>query len=334
MSFMINNDDFFNLKWALQKNEFMKKNLFNEFQNNPEYLKILDNLILDIKKSGTKNIQEKFIGSPTIFDFHSSIYELEVGNKFLKNNYYIEFYSDKQSQVTLPDFYATNSKYEYEVEVTHLIQDDSLDKLINYLKNQKYKKFPLQIILNMNNELATLLLSPPYNNNKTRIKQIIGEGINEYKSEINKMPIINNYIEINTKMGSINIKKLKLNINNNLIVIGWEIIYLPITNRIKEIVKRIAMKKSSLKKEKPERVILVFIIFDELKLITSQSIKFMLESALLDENNGIFNAKQNINNIGAVIGKHVNKYFVFINPNSRDNLLNPNFKDDIKFLNE
>ena len=325
---MVNND-FYNLKWALQKNGFMKVNVFNEFQNNPEFLKILDNLILDIIKSGTNNIQEKFIGSPEIFDFHSSITELIVGKKFYENGFQIKLYPDKQQPTkSLPDFYAIDSKYEYEVEVKRIIQDDSLDKLTNYLEYQKYKNYFIDITIFLSNELTKFLTSPKY---KKRIKKIIGEGLNKFESEVKNINIDNIPIEINTKMGSYSIEKTKFPFNKNNIIYGFKPQNGEIPNKIKKDVIETAKKKHDLKIKNPKKTLLIFLIFEQITMMASK-IEDILNHTLYDYKKGIFYTEPIVNNIGAVIGKCKNRYFVKINPNSKDIITNPNFEDNLNFL--
>lgn len=333
MSVMVNNN-FLNLKWALQKNGFMKINVFNEFQDNPDYLKYLDNLILDIKKSGTKNIQEKFIGGSEIFNFLSSINELEVGKKFLDSGFKVEFYPDKLSpEKSLPDFYATDSNYEYEVEVTCIIQDYSLNKLMDYLENQKYFEDDLTITINLDDRLTRLLMYPSYPKNKIKIKQIIGDSLNLFEYEVSKLSIEKIPYIIHTKMGSFDINKFSLKINQNIIIISWKVINKPIIERIKKIIIDKANKKSYLKIQNPKRIFLIFLIFEH-RLLPSQTVKKSLKSALNDLKKGIFYVKPIVCNVGAVIGKRGRKCFIFANPKSKDVTTSPNFEDNLEFLKE
>jgi len=330
---MVSND-FSNLKWALQKNGFMKINVFNEFQDNLNYLKDLDNLILDIKKSGIKNIQEKFIGGSEIFNFLSSITELEVGKKFLDSGFKVEFYPDKLSlEKSLPDFYAMDSNYEYEVEVTCIIQDNSINKLMDYLENQKYFEDDLTITINLDDKLTRLLMHHPYPKNKKKIKQIIGDSLNLFEYELSKLTINKIPYIIHTKMGSFDINKFSLKINRNVVIISWRIINNPIIERIRKIVIDEANKKSYLKIQNPKRIFLIFLIFEH-RLLPSQTVKNSLNSALNNLKKGIFYVKPILNNVGAVIGERRGKYFNFVNPKSKDVTISPNFKDNLEFLKD
>lgn len=319
---------FKNLKWALSENGYMKINVFNEYQNNHEYLIYLDKLILDLKDYGIENIQKKFIGSSEIDDFHASISELEVVKKFLDNGYKINLYADKHGETSLPDFNANDSNYRYDIEVTRILEHDALNKMIDYIKNMSYNKMFFNIIINLSGELTKLLLSPKYTNNKKKISKIIGEGINEFENEMNKISTNNHIKNINTRVGVFSINKIPESMNYNWVTIGWTISQEQMLDTIKN--RIIEKSKKRLSHNINNSIFLIFIILEH-QLIPSKVVESTLNSLLLDKK-GLFYSNNIINNVGAVIGKRYDKYFIFMNPNAKDIKNITALKEKLNFL--
>lgn len=299
------------LRWALEKNGYMKINLFNQYRNNDEYLTLIDNLISNLKNNGIKNIQDKFTGSSEIDDFHASISELEIAKKFLDNGFDIHLYSDKQTDTSNPDFNAIDTNFEYDVEVTRILEHVALDNMLNYFTYMTHSNDFFIINLHLSAKLTKLLLSPRYKNNKNKIKKLIGESINQVEKDIKNIENNNDH-NIITKIGEFIFRKH--NISNrkfNLFTIGWSVSEKPMEESIKHRILEKSKKRTQ--QSANSETFLIFIILEH-QLMPRKVVKSTLESLLCNNMNGLFYSGK-IDNVGAVIGKRYDEYYVF--PNSR-----------------
>jgi len=317
-----------NLKWALRKNDkFLKINIFREYKDNPHYLQILDDLILNLRKKGCKNIQEKFRMGDRIDDFNSAICELEIGDFFLKNRYYVNFIPDRNSHISLPDLYAYKNDAQILVEVKRIVEDNYIQKLMDYLTYNIQFGLPVLIDLHINQELYNFALT---GEDKDKKIQLISLLINQFEKNLLKKEYYDN-ININTDYCYFVIKKINEQFKHNMVIVGS--IMSP--NEINEIlIKKLkydiitkANSKKYLKYDHPNKIIIISIILEE-QFPIRPDFKLCLDIALYGSNkDGIFYTENDLKYIGGVIGKYQDEYIFLPNPNSVDKI------NDILFHN-
>jgi hypothetical protein len=121
-----------NLDWALDRNQGMKTVISNLYASCPPYLKVLDQLIRELRSGNCAGIQEKMRDVGDLAKFGAAVSELRIGRFLLKRNKIVTFLPDDyMGHRQSPDILAIDTTRETYVEVKLFTRDEESDGIIS-----------------------------------------------------------------------------------------------------------------------------------------------------------------------------------------------------------
>jgi len=195
-----------NVKWTFSLNQKdMLKILLSENPDEPYYWNYLDELFNFLKESACYNIPKKLQNINTINNFESCLAELEIAKLFIDIGKNVEIILDNDPTIKRePDLLVTDSDFVTYVEVTRITDSESLSRISNLIDKIILElNFPFVVDLKLNKQAS----SPFYLRGRKEKKDLILNGLNEFKEKIIKLGDIKNDSKINTQIGEFTFRK-------------------------------------------------------------------------------------------------------------------------------
>ena len=303
-----------NLIWALSGNNPLKNKVLTKYSDNHEYLREQEILIKYLRDNKCTNIKAKFLGGARLFDFYSSIFELNIGKYLVEHGFSVFFIPDKQNMNSLPDIYGIKNKIKCFIEVKSIIEDAYISELMDYLQTSLIMKQPLTIIWNIPPKITKLAFSHVEKSNK---EYVLKNGVNELEKEIQNIDVFDYPIGISTSIGSFNIRKGGI-LGKNQVVAGTEYyrdesfcdkIKRDVLTKLRKHYDLITMKD----------VIYIIALVLDYQFPINPHFDFHLQQSLVEPVNGLFHVSPECRKISLVIGNDSRGFYPYFNEN------NPNY---------
>jgi hypothetical protein len=202
-------DSYAYLDKALSQNPPLRKIVVETYPE--EYLKILDNLFLQLYSNGCKGIEEKFFEtSPELFRFQATISEIEFADFLIKNNLSVELLSNNAFQGRMaPDIYAIGKGREFYIEVKNIELDDEQHNFGSRIaEHLNALNLSYMVVV----KAATCLSTPAYRAEERRKKEAICIAtIEEFKEKTSGLKQESGRVSIEMENADIELHPTKRN---------------------------------------------------------------------------------------------------------------------------
>jgi len=289
----------------------LKNKVLSKYSDNHEYLQIQEMLIKYLRDNKCTNIKAKFFGGDRLFDFHSSIFELNIVRYLVEHGFSIFFIPDKQNMYSLPDIYGIKNKIKCFIEVKSIIEDAYISELIDYVQTSLISKQPLTIIWNIPPKITKVAFSYTDKSNK---EYVLKNGVNELEKEIQNIDVFDYPIEISTRIGSFNIRKGGI-LGKTRVVAGMEHYR---DEAFCDKIKRDVLTK--LKKHynliTTYDVLYIIALVLDYQIPINPPFNYYLQQSLVEPAVGLFHASPKCRKISLVIGNDSKGFYLYYNKNN------------------
>ena len=139
------------MHWALTTNPHgLEDSLQEIYQNNPRYLRHLNDLIAFLRSRNCQNIREKLNDVSQLDKFRSTSSELEIAKALILRGKSVNLLPDSYAgMISPPDLLVKDQRIEAYVEVKRITEDPVIDRLLNSLR-KVLNSYPYKVDLTLN----------------------------------------------------------------------------------------------------------------------------------------------------------------------------------------
>lgn len=297
-----------NIDWGLSKNPLLLTKIYEKHRNNFEYLNEIDALFGYFKQHKCKNTQEKMERVGDLERFYQRLSEFRIAQALIRKGKNVEFTLETGPD-SIPDIHVADQNFDAYIEVKMIVDDPIFHKLIECIEFI-LKDYSFKIMVYLNSDVSKFTIS---GSSRKKREELLQKGLQEFKEKIELLEDKNIHTQIDTSIGTFD---MKLSINNDIYKSFVTNITIPdedIKKKIHDdIISKIKKKKQWLINN-PNKKYIIAIDFERATARYSKYKKY-LEEVLINKENGMFNNNFLLKNVSGVIGNYDDDIIFICNP--------------------